>query len=194
MSDASWSLLLAAYVVVLTAELLGDKLLYTIAVLSSRHRKGPIALGAVLACSLKTAVAVMLGRVIAELPVWLVRGASVLTFLLVALAIWRHSEPATPPEPQDEAAFGRGLVAAFSAVLFSEWGDVGQITTATLAARYHAPGIIWAGAMLALITKVALAVAVGIGLRRWLSWRTMRGVAITVCLVMVILVGFGVEP
>ena len=55
---------------------------------------------------------------------------------------------------------------SFAAIFFSEWGDVGQVTAATLAARYRLPFIVWLGAIGAMITKGALATFLGAGIRR----------------------------
>ena len=53
-----------------------------------------------------------------------------------------------------------------AAIFFSEWGDVGQITAATMAARFGAPLLVWAGAVAAMVTKRALAASVGAGVRQ----------------------------
>jgi putative Ca2+/H+ antiporter (TMEM165/GDT1 family) len=60
---------------------------------------------------------------------------------------------------------------SFAAIFFSEWGDVGQITAATMAARFGAPLLVWAGAVAAMITKGALAASVGAGVRQWIIAR-----------------------
>jgi putative Ca2+/H+ antiporter (TMEM165/GDT1 family) len=54
---------------------------------------------------------------------------------------------------------------------FSEWGDVGQITAATMAARFGAPLLVWIGAVAAMATKGALAASVGAGVRQWIATR-----------------------
>jgi putative Ca2+/H+ antiporter (TMEM165/GDT1 family) len=76
---------------------------------------------------------------------------------------------------------------AFSAVFFTEWADVGQITTATLVARYHAPAPVFLGATLALATKGAAAITLGPGLRRWVPSRQVRRGGIAICLVLGVL-------
>jgi putative Ca2+/H+ antiporter (TMEM165/GDT1 family) len=50
---------------------------------------------------------------------------------------------------------------AFAVVFAAEWGDVTKVTTANLAARYHDPAAVFAGATLALWAVAALAVTVG---------------------------------
>jgi putative Ca2+/H+ antiporter (TMEM165/GDT1 family) len=60
---------------------------------------------------------------------------------------------------------------SFSAIFLSEWGDVGQITAATMAARFGAPLLVWIGAVAAMATKGALAASIGAGVRQWLFTR-----------------------
>ena len=66
---------------------------------------------------------------------------------------------------------GRGHVRAFTVsflvLLAAEWGDLSQLTTASLAARFGAPREVWLGAWLALSFVGALAVLGG----RWLVAR-----------------------
>ena len=79
-----------------------------------------------------------------------------------------------------------GLI-SFAAIFFSEWGDVGQLAAATLAARYHAPFIVWSGATLALMTKGLLALTLGAGLSRRLPQNVLRYGALSLCLTMGVL-------
>jgi putative Ca2+/H+ antiporter (TMEM165/GDT1 family) len=60
---------------------------------------------------------------------------------------------------------------SFAAIFFSEWGDVGQITAATMAARFGAPLLVWAGAVAAMATKGMLAASLGAGVRQWIATR-----------------------
>jgi putative Ca2+/H+ antiporter (TMEM165/GDT1 family) len=56
-------------------------------------------------------------------------------------------------------------------VLLSEWADLGQVTTATMAARFGSPLAVWSGAVCAMATKGILAAWLGAGVRRWLHGR-----------------------
>jgi putative Ca2+/H+ antiporter (TMEM165/GDT1 family) len=77
---------------------------------------------------------------------------------------------------------------SFAAIFFSEWGDVGQITAATLSAKYHAALIVWLGAVSAMITKGAMATFLGAGIRRWIHDRVsptvVRYVGVSLLLVL----------
>jgi putative Ca2+/H+ antiporter (TMEM165/GDT1 family) len=60
---------------------------------------------------------------------------------------------------------------SFAAIFFSEWGDVGQITAAAMAARFGSPVLVWIGAVAAMVTKGALAASLGAGVRQWIASR-----------------------
>ena len=80
---------LATYGAVFVAEIVGDKLLYTTGVLAARYRTVPIMLGMALAFMLKMGVAVVVGERIGKLPPLLVASITVLSFIGVAIAVWR---------------------------------------------------------------------------------------------------------
>ena len=180
---AALSILAAAYVAVLAAELVGDRSLCGVAAMTARFRPSPILVGVTLAFMAKTLAAVLLGRALGQLAGSTISLVSAISFLASAALLWRRRVDDAPV-----AAAGAGWAAAapvaFSSVFFTEWADVGQITTATLVARYHAPLVVWIGATLALTTKGMLAVTLGMGLRRVVPLGQLRRVAIAMCLVM----------
>jgi putative Ca2+/H+ antiporter (TMEM165/GDT1 family) len=65
----------------------------------------------------------------------------------------------------------RAAMVSFATIFLSEWGDVGQITAATMAARFGAPLLVWGGAVAAMATKGALAASIGAGVRQWIAER-----------------------
>jgi Ca2+/H+ antiporter, TMEM165/GDT1 family len=69
-----------------------------------------------------------------------------------------------PVAPEDRPR--RLFLTAFVVVFLAEWGDLTQILTASLAARFHAPLSVGLGAGLALWSVAALAVIAGRPLRR----------------------------
>jgi putative Ca2+/H+ antiporter (TMEM165/GDT1 family) len=80
------------------------------------------------------------------------------------------------------------MIASFAAIFFSEWGDIGQVTAATLAARFGSPVVVWVGAVGAMVTKGALAAYAGAGVRQWIqehvSPKTVRYVAVGLLLLL----------
>jgi len=83
----------------------------------------------------------------------------------------------------------RAALVSFAAIFFSEWGDVGQITAANMAAQYGGwPWSVWLGAVGAMVTKGALAASIGAGVRQWIqahfSPRTIRYAAVGLLLLL----------
>src|ERR1051325_2105259 len=163
------AILLATYAAVFLAEIVGDKLLYTTGILATRYRPVPIMIGMAMAFATKMAVAVAVGQAISKLPRTVVAGVTALSFLGIAFTLWR--KPMKSGAPKREAALSKGALVAFAAILFSEWGDIGQITAATMVAPVQVPVVVWIGAVAAMVTKGILAAFLGAGVRRWISAR-----------------------
>src|SRR5262245_9723117 len=165
---------------VFVAEIVGDKLLYTTGVLAARYRTLPIMLGMAVAFMAKMGVAVLVGDAISKLPPILVATITTISFLGVALTLWRKSD--LPRDKEKNHTAKKAAMVSFAAIFFSEWGDVGQVTAATLAARYRLPLVVWLGAVSAMVTKGVLAAFLGAGIRRWIqdrvSPRVIRYVAV----------------
>ncbi len=181
---------LAAYGVVLTAELLADKLCLTVGVLTLRHRPGVIALGASLALLVKVLAALLLGQALAALPAWLPRAASALSFAALGITLLRAERPPEPEEAQESVA-PRGALGAFGAVLLAEWGDPGQLAIVGLCARGQPPPAIACGALLAYATKALVALSLGAFVRARLPGRALRRVALLVCAGTALVLGLG---
>jgi Ca2+/H+ antiporter, TMEM165/GDT1 family len=83
-----------------------------------------------------------------------------------------------------EPSFWRVAWTSFAVILVAEFGDLTQIATATLAARYHDPLSVGVGAVLALWTVAAVAIAGGRGLLKVipLTWITRIAAAIMLVL------------
>jgi putative Ca2+/H+ antiporter (TMEM165/GDT1 family) len=163
------SILFATYAAVFVAEIVGDKLLYTTGVLATRYRTTPIMIGMLFAFMCKMAVAVAVGSAISKLPPLAVAALTSASFIGIAIALWRKPVERKPSEKDNRAS--RAAMVSFAAIFFSEWGDIGQITAATMAARFGAPLLVWAGAVAAMATKGALAASIGAGVRQWIVSR-----------------------
>jgi len=162
-------ILLTAFGAVFVAEIVGDKLLYTTGILATRYRTMPIMFGMAIAFMAKMGVAVLVGNAVSKLPRPLVATITALSFLGIAAALWRQSD--RPPESKEKHRASKAAAVSFAAIFLSEWGDVGQITAATLAAKYHRPFVVWTGAVGAMVAKGALAAFLGGGIRRWIRDR-----------------------
>jgi Ca2+/H+ antiporter, TMEM165/GDT1 family len=184
-------ILFATYVAVFVAEIVGDKLLYTTGVLATRYRTPPILFGMAIAFMAKMAVAVLLGKAISTfLPRPVVAALTAINFCAIAYVLWR--KPDVREVKKKEYPASRAALVSFAAIFFSEWGDVGQITAANMAAQYAGwPWSVWLGAVGAMVTKGALAASIGAGVRRWIqdhfSPRTIRYAAVGLLLLLGIL-------
>ncbi|HEX3927344.1 MAG TPA: TMEM165/GDT1 family protein [Gemmatimonadales bacterium] len=187
-----FAILLATYGAVFVAEIVGDKLLYTTGVLATRYRSLPIMLGMALAFTGKMGIAVLVGNAIAHLPRLVVAAVTTLSFLGVAYTLWRKPDVRDPArDARKQAPKGEGpkaVLVSFATIFFSEWGDVGQITAAAMAAKFNAPLVVWIGAVAAMVTKGVLAATLGAGVRQWIanrvSPRVVRYLAVAALLVL----------
>jgi putative Ca2+/H+ antiporter (TMEM165/GDT1 family) len=178
-------ILFATYGTIFVTELLGDKTIYTISSLSLRFPSTPVFCGLTAAFMGKMLVAVLVSQLLGRLPSTLIAGTSAVIFFATALFLGLKKEQ-EPTQEEKDNYWSRAAVVSFAAVFFSEWADIGQLTAATLAALYRAPVVVWFGATLALVTKGALAMILGIGLRNRVPRRVLRPLAVSVC------VGFGI--
>lgn len=168
------TIFLAVYWFVFIAEIVGDKLLYTTGLLATRYKTLPILCGMAMAFLLKMGAAVAVGQLISTLPKWLVASITAVNFFAIAVVIWRKKDKREVTEKNYPAY--RAAMVAFAAIFFSEWGDVGQVTAATMAAKYgkEVPGMqtaitVWLGAVAAMVTKGTLASFIGGGIRGWIQ-------------------------
>jgi len=172
------SVFFTSYSAVFIAEIVGDKLLYTSSVLAVRYRWAAVVLGMSVAFMAKMSVAVALGEAIGSLlPHWLVATMALVSFLGVALTMWRKPDIRKPKEKDSRLL--QGTLAAFATIFFSEWGDKGMMTAATMAAwastqakaepQLQVATVVWAAAVGAMVTKGGLAVTLGASVRQWIA-------------------------
>ena len=153
------------YLAVFGAEIVGDKLLYTIGVLAGRFTRTSMAIGIAVAFMVKMGAAVLVGAAIARLPRTLLLASTGISFVAIAWTVWRR--PHEESESRVRASAPAAVAVSFSAVVFSEWADLGQLTAAAMTARFGAPLVVWAGAVLAMMTKAALALTLGARIHAW---------------------------
>ena len=78
----------------------------------------------------------------------------------------------------------RAVLASFLILFAAEWGDLSQLLTVSLVARYEAPLSVFAGALGALLTVSALAVIVGRSLLRRVALHVLHFVGAGVCVLL----------
>ena len=174
------SVVLAAFVLILPVEL-PDKTLFATLVLATRFAPLPVFVGVGTAFGLQVAIAVTAGSLLSLLPDALVSGIVALLFLVGAVLLWRSADEG--PEDEDLAgtpdapSFLRAAAISFGVLFAAEWGDLSQLATAGLAARYDEPFSVFAGAWAALLVVSGLAVYVGRALADKLPIPLIRRVA-----------------
>jgi Ca2+/H+ antiporter, TMEM165/GDT1 family len=173
------SLALAVFGVVFLAEL-PDKTALAALVLATRHKPWPVFVGTAGALTVQSAVAVAAGQLLSLLPRQPVHIAAGVVFLLSAVLMWRRHEDddgGGGGDNEDAPGFWRTASLAFGVVFVAEWGDLTQLATAALAARYAAPLAVFAGATGALWAVGAIAVFIGNRAARWLDAQTTQRAA-----------------
>ena len=154
----------AAFFLVLPVEL-PDKTLFATLVLATRFAPLPVFVGVGTAFGLQVAIAVTAGSLLSLLPDALVTGVVALLFLVGAVILWRSANEGPEDEELDETpaapSFFRAAAISFGVLFAAEWGDLSQLATAGLAARYDEPFSVFVGAWAALLVVSGLAVFLG---------------------------------
>ena len=173
----------ATFALILPAEL-PDKTLIATLVLATRYRPWPVWVGVSAAFVVQSLVAVIAGGLLAQLPHRPVLGVTAALFATGAVLLVRQSEE----DPEEEAAEVRRTPPAehsarriafvsFGVLFAAEWGDLSQLLTAGLAARYNDPVGVFVGSWSALALVAALAVVAGRSLLRVIPVTLVRRVA-----------------
>jgi Ca2+/H+ antiporter, TMEM165/GDT1 family len=174
------SVLLITFGLIFVAEL-PDKTMIATIVLSSRYRPLPVWIGAALAMVVNSAVAVLAGRLLELLPHRWVEAVVAALFAAGSLYLLLVKEEVETHEGEQEAErvrSGRRIaLGAFTVIVVAELGDLTQILTANLVARYHAPLSVFVGSAAALVTVMGVGVLGGRALLRALPLATIRRVA-----------------
>jgi Ca2+/H+ antiporter, TMEM165/GDT1 family len=161
----SLSVIAAAFILILPVEL-PDKTLFATLVLATRFRPLPVFTGVGLAFAVQSLIAVTAGSLLTLLPDAVVSAIVAVLFLVGAVILWRSLRSGaeeeediaeTPPHP----SFLKTASISFGVLFAAEWGDLSQLATAGLAARYDAPVSVFIGSWAALLVVSALAVFLG---------------------------------
>lgn len=175
-SALNLAVIATAFAVIFPAEL-PDKTALASLVLGSRYRPIFVFTGVAAAFSVHVVLAVAAGSLLGLLPSRPLE--AVAAALFAAGAIWvlrgRHEQRDERAENEgQQQGFWGAFGASFIVILVAEFGDLTQIATATLAARFHDPVSVGLGALLALWAVGGLAIVSGRGLLkviplRWIS-------------------------
>ncbi|SOD60197.1 Putative Ca2+/H+ antiporter, TMEM165/GDT1 family [Streptomyces zhaozhouensis] len=179
--------------VVFLAEL-PDKTALAGLVLGTRFRASYVFAGIAAAFALHVALAVAAGSVLTLLPQRPLQAVVGVLFLGGAVLLLREAakngedeEAAEAARTPSSATFWRVAGSGFMLILVAEFGDLTQIMTANLAARYDDPLSVAVGAVLALWAVAGIGVLGGAALMKRVPLRVITRVA---AVVMVALAAF----
>lgn len=137
-------------------------------------------------------IAVSAGSLLTLLPRRPVEAIVAVLFLLGAVLVWREGLDTEEDEEVEVAAvpegagFWRVAGLGYALIFVAEWGDLTQILTANLAAKYHNPLSVGIGAVLGLWAVGLLAVLGGKTLLRVIPIKWITRVAAAVMLALAI--------
>lgn len=176
------SLSVAAVVfgVVFLAEL-PDKTALAGLMLGTRYRASYVFVGVAAAFAVHVVLAVAAGSVLTLLPHRVVQAVVGVLFLAGAAVLLLKKDEAEGEEEQARTPGGQSFrkvaSSGFMLILVAEFGDLTQIMTANLAARYDDPLSVGLGAVLALWSVAALGILGGRTLMRFVPLRMITRVA-----------------
>jgi len=171
----------STFALIFIAEL-PDKTALATLLLATRGTPWAVFIGVAAAFLIQSLVAICFGSLFTHLPEKWVHCGTGLLFLGFAYLSFVHKDPpaqeASTPEhkgPQPHALFI--MWNSFLMIFISEWGDLTQLATASLTARYQKPFTIFISSTLALWTISALAIMIGDRLKHSLKPAILNRIA-----------------
>ncbi len=173
---------------------LPDKTFIAALVLSTRYRGLWVWIGVGLAFLVQTIVAVTAGHFATLLPDTLIHSVALVIFLLGAVVLVRSAPGAEREEIEAEEEYTaksstartgvRAIGASFLVLFAAEWGDLSQLLTISLVAKYKEPLSVFVGAWGALLVVSGLAVIAGRVLLRYMKLSLLHYIGAGVCLLL----------
>ena len=175
---------------------LPDKTFIAALVLSTRYRPLAVWIGVGLAFGVQTLVAVTAGALATLLPDVLIKSVAIAIFLIGAIVLFRTAPGADAEEKEQEEeysaratepkTFVRAAAASFLVLFAAEWGDLSQLLTISLVAKYHDHISVFIGAWSALLVVSGLAVLAGRVLLRYMKLSVLHYIGAAVCLILAV--------
>lgn len=158
--------MLQAFATVFPAELPDKTMMATIVLVTRYQRPAPVWCGATAAFAVHVVVAVAAGSAISLLPKTPVHLVVAALFALGAILLFRAARRGELDDAEDDstqsgASAWSAVTGSFVLILLAEWGDLTQLATASLAARSGDAIGTGIGALAALASVAAIAVAFG---------------------------------
>ncbi len=184
----NWPLFLSTFTLIFVSEL-PDKTAFAVILLATREGASRVFCGVALAFLIQSIVAVLFGGLIGRLPeAWVHLGTGLMFF---GFAIHTYIQLGKlGPEEKDGSqpnskskAFWPSVWRSFLLIFIAEWGDLTQIATASLAAKYHEEiATILISSTLALWLVTAIAILVGQKLQHLIDIEKLKKFTILVFL------------
>jgi Ca2+/H+ antiporter, TMEM165/GDT1 family len=155
--------IITSFVIILPAEL-PDKTVIACLVLGSRYRPAYVFAGAAAAFAIQVALAVTAGGLLSLLPHQVTEIIVAVLFVVGAVILLRQKQASSDEyveQRQLRRSFLPVALTSFGVVFVAEFGDLTQIVTANLAAKYHDPLAVGIGATAGLWVAAGLAIVGG---------------------------------
>ena len=178
------SVVLLTFPVIFLGEL-PDKTMFASLMLATKGKPHLVWLGAAAAFTVHVVIATTVGvALFAVLPHRAVEAIVAVLFLGGAIYAWREDAEDEAALVAEERSRHGVVLRAFLVIFIAEWGDLTQILTANLAAKYHSPLSVGVGSTLALWSVAALAVTGGATLLRYAPVMTVRRLTVAILIVL----------
>jgi putative Ca2+/H+ antiporter (TMEM165/GDT1 family) len=173
------------FALIVPAEL-PDKTFVATLVLATRFRAVPVVVGAALGFAVQAGIAVGAGSAVSLLPATPVHAVTAAIFALGAVLMLRPTKDPAGEEREVEAEIAavpaepsnlRVILTSFLVLFIAEWGDLTQLLTASLSAKYHQPIAVFTGSWLGLVAVAVLAVTGGKAMLRIIPLQWVRRIA-----------------
>ncbi|NUR06965.1 MAG: TMEM165/GDT1 family protein [Nocardioidaceae bacterium] len=175
---------------------LPDKTFIAALVLSTRYKPLAVWIGVGLAFGVQTVVAVTAGALVTLLDHRIVEAVAAVIFLAGAVVLFRSAPGADAEEKEqeeeyaarstEERSFVGAAVASFLVLFAAEWGDLSQLLTISLVARFRDHVDVFLGAWSALLVVSGLAVIAGRVLLRCMRLSLLHYIGAAVCLLLAV--------
>lgn len=184
----SLAVIATVFPIIFIAEL-PDKTALASLVMGTRYKASWVFAGMATAFLVHVVLAVALGTLLSLLPHRILEAVVGAVFLLGAVLLLRgrNGEEEELEAERDKKGFWQVSGLAFVVILVAEFGDLTQIVTANLAAKYHDPFSVGVGAVLGLWAVGGLAILGGQGLLRVVPMKLIINVAALIMVVLAVI-------
>ena len=175
---------------------LPDKTFIAALVLSTRYKPFAVWVGVGLAFLVQTLIAVIAGHLATFLPDSLIKIVALVIFLVGGILLIRSAPGADAEEKEQEEEYAakavesrtglRAVTTSFLVLFAAEWGDLSQLLTISMIAKYGHPLSVFVGAWTALLAVSGLAVLSGRVLLRYVKLSVVHYIGGGVCLLLAV--------